>query len=403
VKVLLVTRGSQGDVYPYLALAKGLKEHGHEITISLPYAFEQFAKELNVPYILQEGDVESMAEKIQLKNLLSWLGEMIKSQFRELLPLVERHDVFLTTNTEFAAPTIAEYSGKPFLRTSYSPFIPGKNIPPPISPLVNPGLFMPPALMWKLLNFATNRIAIGPVNKWRKEHGMPLIKDHNDYAYSIAHNVLMYSPLLGEVDAEWKYPWYIGGCCFNDTLPYNQVLFDKFLAFTGKDSRPTLFFTAGSIKGSVQKKFVKRLYKICEKLNYKLVIGSGWAKLGETLQGENLFVLDSIIPHNLIFPHCTALMHHGGSGTTHNAARAGKPQMIVPLMIDQFYWGKRSHALGLGPGAVNVRRISNIRLEAKVRDLMANTHYKKNALNIGEKLHTEDGVKNIIKFIEDVI
>jgi UDP:flavonoid glycosyltransferase YjiC (YdhE family) len=96
-------------------------------------------------------------------------------------------------------------------------------------------------------------------------------------------------------------------------------------------------------------------------------------------------------------------MHHGGIGTTHNAARAGKPQMIVPLMIYQFYWGKRSHVLGLGPGTVNVKRISNIRLEAKVRDLMANTHYKKNALNIGEKLHMEDGVRNIIEFIEDVI
>ena len=37
MKILLVTRGSQGDVLPYLAIAAELERRGHEVTINLPH------------------------------------------------------------------------------------------------------------------------------------------------------------------------------------------------------------------------------------------------------------------------------------------------------------------------------------------------------------------------------
>jgi UDP:flavonoid glycosyltransferase YjiC (YdhE family) len=39
MKILLVTRGTQGDIFPYLRLAAELQNRGHEITLSLPPAF----------------------------------------------------------------------------------------------------------------------------------------------------------------------------------------------------------------------------------------------------------------------------------------------------------------------------------------------------------------------------
>lgn len=41
MKILLVTRGSQGDVLPYLAIAAELERRGHEVTINLPQIFEE--------------------------------------------------------------------------------------------------------------------------------------------------------------------------------------------------------------------------------------------------------------------------------------------------------------------------------------------------------------------------
>jgi vancomycin aglycone glucosyltransferase len=43
-------------------------------------------------------------------------------------------------------------------------------------------------------------------------------------------------------------------------------------------------------------------------------------------------------------------VHHGGAGTTAQAARAGVPQVVIPHMFDQHYWARRVHALGVaGP------------------------------------------------------
>ena len=47
MKILLVTRGSQGDVLPYLAVARELVKRGHEVTVNIPHVFEEIAKEIS--------------------------------------------------------------------------------------------------------------------------------------------------------------------------------------------------------------------------------------------------------------------------------------------------------------------------------------------------------------------
>ena len=44
MKILLVTRGSQGDIYPYLTIASALIKRGHQVTLNLPQIFEKEAK-----------------------------------------------------------------------------------------------------------------------------------------------------------------------------------------------------------------------------------------------------------------------------------------------------------------------------------------------------------------------
>ena len=49
-----------------------------------------------------------------------------------------------------------------------------------------------------------------------------------------------------------------------------------------------------------------------------------------------------------IFPHCRAVLHHGGIGTLAEALRAGLPQIIRPLAYDQHDNADRLWRLGLG-------------------------------------------------------
>ena len=62
---------------------------------------------------------------------------------------------------------------------------------------------------------------------------------------------------------------------------------------------------------------------------------------------EDCFIIDEI-NQQALFPRVAAVVHHGGAGTTTAAARAGSPQVIVPQIADQPYWGGRVWDLGIG-------------------------------------------------------
>jgi UDP:flavonoid glycosyltransferase YjiC (YdhE family) len=64
------------------------------------------------------------------------------------------------------------------------------------------------------------------------------------------------------------------------------------------------------------------------------------------------------VPHSLIFPKVAAAVHHGGAGTTTAAARAGAPQVLLPHILDQYYWAHRVEVLGLGPPALPIERVT---------------------------------------------
>ncbi|MDR2803984.1 MAG: glycosyltransferase, partial [Treponema sp.] len=92
--------------------------------------------------------------------------------------------------------------------------------------------------------------------------------------------------------------------------------------------------------------------------------------------------------------------HHGGIGTTHSAARSGKPQMIQPLFLDQWYWAEQTRRLGAGPGKIDMKRCGGARFEQKVLDLLNNEGYARDAAMLGEKIRGENGLENACLQIE---
>jgi len=239
------------------------------------------------------------------------------------------------------------------------------------------------------------------LNKHRMALGMPPIRDQSEHAPANSDNFLIYSKYLGNVDYSWKYKWGIGGYCFNDTFPYDREELERFLAFIRKDERPTVFFSLGSCYASQRDRFAELLFEICTRHNYKLAVACGWWNVGSRLnKNDNLFCIEKPIPHWFVFPHCDAIIHHGGAGTTHSAARSGRPQLVVPLILDQFYWANRVKELGIGPGSVKIRGVSGKLLERKVIDLMTNPSYKEKAHSIEKLIRSEEGLENICRHIE---
>jgi vancomycin aglycone glucosyltransferase len=106
-----------------------------------------------------------------------------------------------------------------------------------------------------------------------------------------------------------------------------------------------VYFGFGSMP--VPQPVVGTLTETARALGRRMILAQGWAELAASDPGPACLVVDDV-NQDALFPRVAAVVHHGGAGTTTGAARAGVPQVVVPLFSDQFYWGFRLQQLGVG-------------------------------------------------------
>lgn len=84
---------------------------------------------------------------------------------------------------------------------------------------------------------------------------------------------------------------------------------------------------------------------------------------------------------------------------TRAGVHAGVPQLVVPHMVDQPYWGRRVPELGVGPRPVPRRALT---AERMARGLLAarSPHHRRAAAALAEALRLEDGVTTAVRHLE---
>ncbi|WP_122263511.1 glycosyltransferase [Ornithinimicrobium cerasi] len=64
------------------------------------------------------------------------------------------------------------------------------------------------------------------------------------------------------------------------------------------------------------------------------------------------------VPHALLLPRTSAVVHHGGAGTTASALLSGRPEVVVPFTMDQPFFARRLHEIGVAAPPVPAPRVS---------------------------------------------
>lgn len=94
----------------------------------------------------------------------------------------------------------------------------------------------------------------------------------------------------------------------------------------------------------------KQVFQGLKEYGQNAVLVGDALKLGddadEWLQAHTCFVTHA--QYAWLLPKCSVMVSHGGAGAMHSALRAGVPQVIAPLMGDQFFWGDLIVVKGLG-------------------------------------------------------
>ena len=111
---------------------------------------------------------------------------------------------------------------------------------------------------------------------------------------------------------------------------------------------PPVYIGFGSIVVDDPDKFTSLIFQAVQKAGVRALVSKGWGGLGdEGNTPENIYMLENT-PHDWLFPRVSAVVHHGGAGTTAIGLKCGKPTMIVPFFGDQPFWGAMVAKAGAG-------------------------------------------------------
>ncbi|WSQ09439.1 DUF1205 domain-containing protein [Streptomyces sp. NBC_01231] len=108
--------------------------------------------------------------------------------------------------------------------------------------------------------------------------------------------------------------------------------------------------------------------------------------------------LEGWLPLNAVLGSCSAVVHHGGSGTTLAALSAGVPQIILAHGADQHFNAHAVATRGLGVAADKTRLTAELMAET-----LASSELAKTAAEVREEIRAMPAPREIAAKLEDIV
>ncbi|MFF1555873.1 glycosyltransferase, partial [Rhodococcus erythropolis] len=159
-----------------------------------------------------------------------------------------------------------------------------------------------------------------------------------------------------------------------------------------------VFFGFGSMSVPDPAALMELIAAVANRLGVRALVGAGWTELPLGANSDRTIFVARSIDYARVLPRCTAAVHHGGSGTTHDVARAGIPAVLTSVGGDQPLWGGRIEDLGIGV-TFPFRNMTADRLHDALRTVTAD-RYQERATTIGHAMAEEDGTVQISDTVE---
>ena len=421
MNILIVTLGSRGDVQPYIALGKGLKSAGHHITLCTSEMFQPFITEHGLQYgymnnkLIQLIDSDAGREVLDNMDTLWGTIKTTIKLFKQVKPMYRQtlHDIWqtaqevdpeviiLASKAAVLAEPIADKLDIPLLMSMYSPqFVPSDLVPSIGFPDLKLGAWYNRLTYW--VTHLTISLYKGVATDFRytvlqlppKPKRLGIL---NRADGTPIPQLFCYSQLVSPRPADWPDSAYVNGYWFlervNDWHPSEELR-----AFLESGEAP-VYIGFGSIPVRYPKRLANVAIEALQSTNQRGILATGWGRLEASQLPDTIFKLDQA-PHDWLFSRVSAVVHHGGAGTTAAGLRAGRPTIICPFFGDQPFWGQRVYSLGVGPKPIPQKKLTVKMLSQAIREVTSNTDMRQKAEALGESIRAEDGIGNAIAIIE---
>lgn len=415
MNITILTAGTRGDIQPYVALAKQLKDAGYTVRLGAPANFEAFASSHGISFAPLRADYYQLMDSPEgqslksgnpirvMQHMKTTVFPMMRKLLDDTWQAAQGADAIIYHPKLFNAPHIAEKLGIPIFAAAAVPLLtPTGAFPAPGVIHRNLGATFN-RLTYKALDLATSSFS-GMVKTWRRDVlGLPetsrAVKGMTLNGKPIPV-LYCYSTQVVPIPADWDASAHVTGYWWLDELNNWQAPADL-LNFLDAGA-PPVYVGFGSMIAESPENTTRIVMDALQQSGQRGVIASGWGGLRPADVPSSIYMLKEA-PHEWLFPRMSAVVHHGGAGTTAAGLRAGKPTVICPFIADQPFWGNQIASLGAGPNPIPQKRLSVEQLAAAMRTVATDPAMRQRAEAIGRGLQAEDGAGNALKVLERLI
>jgi rhamnosyltransferase subunit B len=365
--ILLPTIGSAGDVHPVIGLGRGLKAHGHRVTIITNPYFEARIRQEGLEF-LPLGTAEAYQRGVadpQLwhptKGFAFIARTFVLPQVRPLYHLLTQFSpedtVVVAAGLAFGARLAQETRGLPLITAHLQATMLRSRHQSPIMGPVTLLERLPPAL--KRIWFALlDRQVIDPVllpelNGFRRELGLPPVRRvFNRWLHSPQKVLGLFPDWYAPPQPDWPPQTELTGFIHfeqDGERPLRQhsgqALPSNVVQFLEKGEPPILFTPGSAMQHGAQ--FFAAALEACQQLGRRGLFVSAHAEhIPANLPDSVCYT--PYLPFSQVLSQAAALVFHGGIGTTAQGLAAGVPMLVMPMSHDQPDNAVRLKRLGVG-------------------------------------------------------
>ncbi|HWG45727.1 MAG TPA: nucleotide disphospho-sugar-binding domain-containing protein [Gemmataceae bacterium] len=403
MRALLVTLGTAGDLVPLIALGKGLRGRGHDVTILGNGYYRDVARREGLEFVdlcsadehqqrtrQRSGWTPLRAAREGGKNLLEDLPRVydaITSYY------VRGQTVVAASGLMFGARIAQEKQGLPLATLHLYPRC--------FRSLDDSG-FWPrwvPRTLRKLYfrmadRFIDRHLGAG-INAFRAKLNLPPVAPILQWWHSPQLVLGLFPDWLSQPRRDWPANTSLTGFLRYDALePFTgEQDLEEFLSV----GEPPLVFSHSSAVWDARS-FFQHSVAVANLLGRRAIVLTPHIEQVPQSLPSNVRHF-SFVPHSRLLPRAAALVHHGGINTACQGLAAAIPQLIVPLFLDQPDNGRRLRKLGVAeivrPRAYHPRRVSR-----KLRQLLESSETAERCRYYAARISEENGVEKACHALE---
>ena len=430
MNVVIHVVGSRGDVQPFVALGKVLREkYGHRVRLATHGTFKSFVEDNGLEFFCIGGDpAELMAFMVKNPGLMPGMQtlksgdigkrrrgmyEIMEGAWKSCVedgngtndtiptlpdngsevPLPFVADAIIANPPSFAHIHCAEKLGVPLHLMFTMPWSPTRAFPHPLANVQssNADPSTTNYVSYALVDMMTWQGLGDIINRFRKK-SLKLEPVSVMWAPGMATRLQIpytycWSPALIPKPKDWGAHINISGFYFLSLASAFTPARDL-QAFLDAGPSP-VYIGFGSIVVDDPDGMTKLIFEAVKKSGQRALVSKGWGGFGADQVPDGIFMLGNV-PHDWLFKRVSCVVHHGGAGTTAAGIALGKPTVVVPFFGDQPFWGAMIARAGAGPLPIPNKELTSDKLAAGILECLKPNTIER-AQELGAKINSEHG------------